>query len=625
MMNLDYLKIATNIFFWLEKFQVMQKQIEARRTSYALAFQLDHPVEGKIDVTDVFPKHETLVSHGIGLEVLENNCQKTVLGVYDSGGIYDPIDNLIPGDHYAASHFALLGSILYTQKPDPFILERVKRAFDFFIRTSRDEYRFGDWYYHWDFNNYSLLESFRLLRDCLPKSELKYWEQGLKSTKQNTDNPLTNWIAMRAYTSLLRSELFGLHFEEFKYQSRLRRIEKARHADGCYDDEVNQSRPIQYHVFTLALLHRMYMLRPSPKIRRRFLDGVEYFIKFIDPDGCYNYLGRGQEQIFGYGAGLYVLEAAKILDEKNAATYQFNRDLMWDYLLSFQNDGRLPLVLNHRNDEEKFGWYDYHHITVYTAFLGAWLGLAHLLKSPRVDNGKIQSNQSKTYFQYFKPTQNVIVSRPEYFLSVSAGTPEYLSEPGVTPNHLWFKNVGWIFTCPGGSTLQTFGKKTQVENVEMNFFAPIARRQDASWLLPAFHQGEILKSTPERLEMRSDYGAFFVNRVILFNEKDLIFQDGFEFKTDEIYTEFRYCNFPIVTDKFKVEIFGKKQIQLMVNSHKIIIDILSTDFSSKKIEMLQTVKTPKGLARVIALRELNFATKPKLEKNVAYSVSRASE
>ncbi|MFZ5516461.1 MAG: hypothetical protein ACOY90_07465 [Candidatus Zhuqueibacterota bacterium] len=625
MENLDYFNVAAKIFFWLEKYQVQQKQIEARRNSYKLMFQLDHPIEGKIDVIEVFPKQETMVSHGIGLEILEHNCQKAILGVYDSGGIYDPIDNLIPGDHYATSHFALLGAILYMQKRDPFILEKVMRAFDFFVRTSKDEYRFGDWYYHWDFNNYSLLETFRLLKDHLPKSELKYWERGLRSTKQNTDNPLTNWIAMRAYASLLRNELFGLPSEKIKYLSRLRRLEKARHADGCYDDEVNQSRPIQYHVFTLALLHRMYMVQPSPKIRRRFLEGVEFFIKFIDPDGCYNYMGRGQEQIFGYGAGLYVLEAAKMLDEKNAAIYQYNRDLMWNYLLSYQNDGRFPLVLNHRKEEEKFGWYDYHHATVYTAFLGVWLGLAHLLHSPQVDRDKMTSDEVKTYFQYFKPTQNVIMSKPEYFLSVSAGTPEYLSEPGVTPNHIWFKNIGWVYTCPGGPTLQTFGKKTQVENVEMNFFAPIARRQNASWLLPTFHQGEILKSTAERLEMRFDYGAFIVNRFITFDEKELIFQDRFEFKTDEIYTEFRYCNFPIVTDKFNIEILGKKQIQLMVNTRKIIIDILSADFSSKKIEVLQSVKTPKGLARVIALRELNFATKPELEKNVVFSISRFVE
>lgn len=621
MKKLEYIDVAQNIFNWLEKYQVRQKRIAGKRKNNSLMFRIIHPVEGDVEVKEVMPQRTHLKSHGIGLEILERSAESVVLSVYDSGGIYDPIDKSVVGDHYATTHFALLGAILFKNNNDNAILEKVKCAFDFHVRTSKDEYFFGDWYYHWDFQNYALLETFRLLREDFSEEDTNLWTRELKSSKQNEDNPLTNWIAMRAYASLLRNELFGGTVEKLKYVWRMRRLDKARHEDGCYDDEFNQSRPIQYHVFTLALLHRLYLLNNCPKIKKKFLEGVDYFLKFIDPDGDYNYLGRGQEQIFGYGAGLYVLEAAKLLDAKNASIYQYNRDLMWGYLLSFQKNDIFPLVLNSRSDAEKFGWYDYHHSTVYVAFLGVWLGLAHLLKSPKVAYFKEKAKESKDFFQYFQPTKNVIAASPEYFLSVSAGTPEYLSEPGLTPNHIWFKKTGWVFSCPGGPSPKTFGKDIHVQNVEMNFFAPIARCHKLGWIVPANKEGKILEAKADHVELSFNYGPFVVRRMISFDEKEIIFHDRFTFKIEAIYAEFRICNFPIVTDKFEINIKEPNDIFLSSETGKIKVEILNTDFPSGKIESLETVKTPKGLARVVALRELDFSSNSRMEKSVKFSVA----
>ncbi len=622
MRQLDYIQAAENIFDWLEKYQVLQKRIAAKRINNTLSFKLIHPVEGNIDVTEVFPKRKSLQSHSIGMEMLENSNTDIVLNVYDAGGIYDPLDKNIPGDHYAATHFALLGAILFSHNKDESILEKVKQAAAFHFRTSKDEYRFGTWYYHWDFQNYAMLECYRLIGETLSKSEQNQWEADLKKSKQNTDNPLTNWVAMRAYASLLRNGMFGSKIEKLKYQWRMKRIEKARHDDGCYDDEFNQSRPIQYHVFTLALLHRIYLLDKNPQIRKKFLEGINFFLKFIDPDGCYNYLGRGQEQIFGYGAGLYVLEAAKLLDKKNAAIYQYNRDLMWNHLLSFQNDEVFPLVLNSRNDEEKFGWYDYHHKTVYLAFLGVWLGLAHLLNTPKAAYFKEKAKESNRYFQHFKPTKNVIISRDEYFLSLSAGTPEYLSEPGLSPNHLWLKDVGYIFSCPGGPSPKTFGKENQIQNVEMNFFAPIARNLHSKWMVPANREGKIIAAFEERLEVHFEYPDFSVTRKIELNENDMIFLDNFIFFKSEMLAEIRYFNFPVIIDKFEIAFNQTKLIELKSGKGNVNLEILETDFTQKKFESLEKIKTAKGLAQTIVLRELNFEPQANLQKYIRFSLKR---
>ena len=123
------------------------------------------------------------------------------------------------------------------------------------------------------------------------------------------------------------------------------------------------------------------------------IKGIDYFLRFVDPDGCFNYTGRGQEQIFGYASAIYVLEAALKVNPSKMKIYQTALNRIWEYFLSFfKPEGYFPLVLNSHADEERYGWYDYHHLTVYNGFTGVWLGLASLLNPTQSFKKKFNSN-----------------------------------------------------------------------------------------------------------------------------------------------------------------------------------------------------------------------------------------
>jgi len=621
---MNYFTVAEDIFYWLSKYQVRQRRIMAKLKEGQIRFVLDHPVEGKVEINQPLSDKDSFRNRGVGLRIAERQSKNIVLNVYDHGGIFDPIDSFVPGEHYATTHFALLGAILYEERKDVSILEKVKQAVEFHLRTFKDEYFFGVWEYHWDFQNFAFLETYRLLQDTLSEEENQQWVRALRTWKENVQNQLTNWVAMRAYSVLLRQKVFHLWLDRIKFIRRRRVVDRAQHADGCYDDDLNRSHPIQYHVFTLALLHRIFLLNSDSKMKKNFLSGVNYFLKFIDPDGCFNYLGRGQEQIFGYAVGIYVLEAAKLMDKKNVETYQFYLEKIWNHLLKFRKDKHFPLVLNGRRDYERFGWYDYHHLTVYNAFLGAWLGLAHLLNPKSSSNRKEQSGEPRVFIEFFEPTRNIIVSQKEYFVALSGGSSDYLSEPGITPLHLWFKDIGWVFSCPGGPSPRKFGKIRPVEHIGKNVFAPIARMNDSEWILPAYKECEDVKVWSDSAFMVMDYGPFILNRHVLFKDTIIVFEDLFEFKGNGILSELRYFNFPVVIDKFKIDLDRLNEVRLLSENGIIRIIVVDRDFLSKDFEVLECIKTAKGLASAIAMREIDFKIRRNKKNFIKFSLSKLS-
>jgi len=332
-----------------------------------------------------------------------------------------------------------------------------------------------------------------------------------------------------------RFQLFHRISDLFKAFMGLFQINRAYHKNGCFDDELNLSRPIQYHIYTLALLYRILINKSSKKLEKQFLNGVKYFISFIDPDGCFNYVGRGQEQIFGYATAIYVLEAAAQLDSMNAGRYKFFAEKIWSYLSQYKKNDYFPLVLNLRDDKEKFGWYDYHHLTVYNAFLGVWLALAAELFDANEQNVIYHSGNLKKLL-YEEETDDFFFSNETYFFQLSGGLPEYLSEPAITPNHIWFKNVGWVFSCPGGPSRHLFGKKNISENIEKNLLAPIFTINDEI-ITTAFNKSKILVDGSHALKIRWKFYFCDFERIIHFRENFIEFEDVYNFVLDQDVNE----------------------------------------------------------------------------------------
>jgi len=588
----QYLEIAKGIHSWLETLQVKKKYVRVTERDHRFAFHFEHPTKGDICVElDAIPD-DIFVRDGISFKKASGNRLK----VYDAGGIYDPVDGRVQGEHYGTTHFALLSAILFHESGEEFYLQRCRSAIAFHLRTSPAEYQpMSEWMYHWDFQNYAFALTYRLLKEHLPVAERQRWETGLACWKTNHKNTLTNWAGMRAWAFAERHTVRPQLFDSAKIWWNLRYLKAARSEDGCFDDNRGLSRPIQYHIFTVALLHRLYMLTQSDKLKRWFDAGIDYFLPFVDPEGCFNYLGRGHEQIFGYGAAIYALEAASKENGDERAREKARQ--LFDYLLRFKKGDHFPLVLNDRSDDERPGWYDYHHLTVYNAFLGVWLGLTHLLRNPE----RAVETHSSTYSWISEPTQTVIVSRKNYFLNFYGGLPEYMSEGGITPHHLWWSGFGALFSCPGGPTPDRFGLKTP-PGAEKNFFAPIAKNS-TNWFVPAQSKCKRFEYEGETLTMVYDYGPFSVERKVDFSEEQVRFEDVFSFSENKTYEDFRFFNWPLPDPGVEVSFRHAEAISLVRGGSTLLLTFADKGLP---LEFGEELLSAKGHIRTITKRERDF-------------------
>lgn len=90
-------------------------------------------------------------------------------------------------------------------------------------------------------------------------------------------------------------------------------------------------------------------------------------------------VGRGENQIFGYGALLHLLESAAVLSGDDSLRVSAVR--VFGYLLQFRReDGSFPLALNADESPEPWapdfsrpGWCDYNRYADYLPFLGVYL------------------------------------------------------------------------------------------------------------------------------------------------------------------------------------------------------------------------------------------------------------
>ncbi len=533
------------------------------------------------------------------------------LQVYDAGGIFDPIDGRVQGEHYSTSHFALLAAILFRETGEATFLESAKLAIDFHLRTSPNEYQpMSEWMYHWDFQNYAFVLSFELLRDQLMPEERKTWQRGLKKWRTNHRNKLINWAAMRAWAYAERRELVRSPLDTLLMKWNLRTMAGAQSPDGSFDDNPNLSRPIQYHIFTVAIVHRLWLLTQETSLKRWFDAGIDYFMPFVDPDGEFNYVGRGHRQIFGYAAAIYALEAS--YKENSDERCQAAADKIFEYLMRFKRGNHFPLVLNERPDEERAGWYDYHHLTVYNAFLGVWLGMAHLLNNPRSG----AKAKQRTYSWASQSTQTAVISREKYFVVFTAGASEYLSEAGVTPHHLWWKGLGPVFSCPGGPTPERFGQRTPAGQ-EQNLFAPLARTKDG-WLLPAHRAGSGFQLDGDQLRLSFDYGPFDLTREISFGADVIDIRDRFDFLEDTLFDEFRFFNLPVAIDRFSVSVNDSARLGLTSAEGRGLLILFADDLD--ECEALETTVSAVGKLRFFARRRTHFAVSAGEERSVAFHI-----
>lgn len=420
-------------------------------------------------------------------------CQRNASG-YDQGGIMDALDGRVVGDHYATTHFAWGCALRHAAGPDPRLLEAARLAVAFHLRTSPDEYPPGNWAYHWDFNNLAFAETVGLLDSSLSEPVRTAWRAGLDAWKTNP-HWAVNWVAMRALAHFRRYDLLGRPEDLALAEKWLAYVLDAQMGDGGIWDIKGKSLPSQYHAYTACLLHRM---RPRhPGVAKAVGRAARWLLALTPSGGEMNALGRGQKQLFGYACAVYLFLAAIDLDPELAPNYRWAARAVLKRLADFQtSDGWWPLVFNRLPVEQRAGWYDYHHLSVYNAFAAVWLTLAAGLDdgsdSPAQGEALLESPAIGTV--WLKDSGLLAVRRKHWFALFSAGCQGdgYATEAGITPHHIEWQGHE-LFCGPLGPGPGKYGARAAGQGQEANVWAPMWRAEDGSWHAPSGAAG-VLRS-----------------------------------------------------------------------------------------------------------------------------------
>ena len=238
----------------------------------------------------------------------------------------------------------------------------IERALGAYFRQDKNYFD-----YPWEFNNYALLK----LKEKAPFLALSVPWWCNKGTK------VTNWRILRIINAYRATK--KKYYLLKLIPTLFRKISK----DGLIIDERSLrscSRSFQYHTFSTALLGELFVLSKIKIIGKLFLKATFFITDKIMRNGRALYLGRGQEQIFGYSALLYCLELAYKLTHIR----EFNKKVLdvLSLLRTFQRkNGSFPLVLNEEefkegllsSNERPLGWYSYNTPFDYLPFTGVYL------------------------------------------------------------------------------------------------------------------------------------------------------------------------------------------------------------------------------------------------------------
>jgi hypothetical protein len=290
-----------------------------------------------------------------------------------------------------------------------------------------------DTQFHWEFNNYAVL-------DYLHNSEDDSVRRFLEPLVfKNT--PCTNWTLLRSNTRLIA----GIDTETALAEAR-EKIRNFQLPSGLILDDPGV-KSFQYHCFSMAMIAEIYENTHDDYFMNRFLHGVEFIRNFILSNGETLYIGRGQNQSFGYGALLYILALAFKYTEDKTLLGDIGR--VMEFLLRHRRgDGSFPLVMNgmektipeviDMQDPEFAGWYPYNNYFDYLPFMGFFLAKAYnVLKG--LDTADAQYRPMREYrdddfIKIVKPGYEAVLSKPGGYWSNDLPIPYVVTKGrNITP------------------------------------------------------------------------------------------------------------------------------------------------------------------------------------------------
>lgn len=297
------------------------------------------------------------------------------------------------------------------------------------------EYDKKDSQFHWEFNNYALLQ-YHIFSGDKDILELIY---PLKF--KNT--PCTNWTLLRSNSRFIADQDSSLALKEAKGK-----IKRYQLKSGLILDDRNV-KSFQYHCFSMAMIAEMFEKTGDKDFYISFISGVDFIRKFILSSGDTIYIGRGQRQSFGYGALIYILALAYKYTKDSTIIGDLNKIVT--YLKKFQlNDGSFPLVMNgikqgipkvvDIKDTIYAGWYPYNNYFDYLPFMGFFISKAHeVLKDFNIEKSEYSQSLDYCDNNYIKKvTSNyeAVVARTGGYWTNDMPIPYIVSkDKNITPTY----------------------------------------------------------------------------------------------------------------------------------------------------------------------------------------------
>lgn len=353
--------------------------------------------------------------------------------------LVDPLEQKRIGAHYGETH--LCAALLLRAKRDHNnnLLEIFNKLLNGILDHWTDDKKLKN--YHADFNNFALSIIYNNVDSLETKNRIMQTLIGSDDSRNLT----INWLPMKVYTNLTRYA----YSKEKKYfdlaVNCYNKILSAYYQDGMIDDLLpkGESFNIQYCISTaatIALINKDY-----PAFADRLQDipinkTITKLLNCVLPDGDINYMGRGCNQLFGWGPWLFLTSG--INDYYINISRQYFEDR---YPTTVTN---MNLFLNPYKGLYRDLWWDYHYYSVYASHFLMWYELTN-----KDDDSyrNIPEQQAKNDSGFD------LIRTSEYAIAHFSGRKHYLIEQGPSIVALWTKKRGSIYKCGHGPTRDNFG------------------------------------------------------------------------------------------------------------------------------------------------------------------------
>ncbi len=438
------------------------------------------------------------------------------------------------------------------------------------VYDKRDKSHFN---FHWEFNNYALA--------C-------FLEEQQSNIAYNNLYPLkfkgtecTNWTLLRCLTRYIVGE------KDKAIRTAKNKILKFQKSSGLILDEYGV-KSLQYHCFSMALIGEFYERTKDNFFKESFIKSLEFIANFILSNGMSIYIGRGQEQLFGYGPLLYSLELGfKITKDERYKGYS---ERIFQYVFSYQRkSGSLPLVLREEeidyptetnvNDPNYLGWYNYNNYFDYLPFFCYYLSKFYLI---------FEEVESKEVIK------NISFYNEDYSIIRNKGYEAVIAKPGGywtndLPVPMVLKDKRLLTPIYGG---EQFGSELYSQNsVPLPWGLVLSRKKGFKLFFKDLIKRILNKKIDnnfffrEQLDFKliehklvGDSKSIYFERQYDFNENKITMIDKIQFKEEIRFDKFIPVNFFLFSNQNVVKIHVEEYELSIENEHYCSLGQLNCHF-----------------------------------------------